>query len=857
MNQLFNTIPTVATALITGIISGGNIPTVIGAGTATAIGTVAIVVNDKRRLDQLTANNQLRTQELEGTNRQITEQQAAQHQLQVQELEGSIRQITEQQTKLDNIQTLNAQLLQLQQEQKHLQEEKQALEQSVNNLHISIGDRTGALASVSAEYEENRNRLDILVQQKTDLDDAIARLKDSNPNLDRQGKLVHEIERLQLQSNQLQGRKEALSLEVIKLQEEQKNLSQVTGELTVKTEQLKQLQENVQHLNPVSTQVEQLKLESSQLQGRKEALSTEVTRLQEKQEQLKEVTAELTVKTEQLNKVEENLTQSTLNTRKLEQKEHTLHNQIRELETVRVSYDKMQTEQEKIQTNIEQLRPQVQSLQAQKDEILNAIRNHQGDYQRIIQCRQELAQIERTIKEKQNQLEILCVKEESINTTIQELEEEKGRIERDKNRIITELNEERERIIAKLKQERDELERQLASLRGQIEIEGDTARKALESLRNPPLWTNISRQPRLVGDEMQFITTFQNFLQQKGLFFPERIIKAFHTSFKVQDISALAILAGISGTGKSELPRRYADYIGAQMLDLAVQPRWDSPQDLLGFYNYIEKKYKPTELMRGIYQYHHLPELNDRIVIVLLDEMNLARIEYYFSEFLSKLEIRRSRDAYLDLDVGSLPLTDKERRVLIPKQFLFVGTMNEDETTQSLSDKVLDRSNVLTFGKPNKLKLMQEKNNTKQVVNDDSYVSYSEFKKLFKEPDPLSNLVKEVKDKVDTANNIMGSIKNPFGHRVYQAIVAYVVNYPGVGNDQDALNAALADQFAQKLLPKLRGVLLDEYPKELDQLKKLIDSIGDKSLTNAFEIALKGSFGQFQWRGMTYEEEGN
>ena len=74
--------------------------------------------------------------------------------------------------------------------------------------------------------------------------------------------------------------------------------------------------------------------------------------------------------------------------------------------------------------------------------------------------------------------------------------------------------------------------------------------------------------------------------------------------------------------------------LGAQLLTLAVQPRWDSPQDLQGFYNYVEKKFKPTDLMRGLYQYKYNPDMQDRIVIVLLDEMNLARVEYYFSEFL-------------------------------------------------------------------------------------------------------------------------------------------------------------------------------------------------------------------------------
>jgi 5-methylcytosine-specific restriction endonuclease McrBC GTP-binding regulatory subunit McrB len=332
----------------------------------------------------------------------------------------------------------------------------------------------------------------------------------------------------------------------------------------------------------------------------------------------------------------------------------------------------------------------------------------------------------------------------------------------------------------------------------------------------------------------------------------------------VQDISALVILAGISGTGKSELPQRYADYIGAQKLTLAVQPRWDSPQDLQGFYNYIEKKYKPTDLMRGLYQYQHQPDgkrrddddpMKDRLVMVLLDEMNLARVEYYFSDFLSKLETRRSRTTYLDLDVGSLSILEQERRLAIPQQFLFVGTMNEDETTQSLSDKVLDRANVLTFGKPQQLKLREEASNNTSVPSVEGYVSYSQFQGWMRKPDPDSEIVSKLRGYLDRANAIMNELGHPFAHRVYQAIARYVVNYPGVEGNEAAFNAALADQFGQKLLPKLRGLMLDECDEQLEKFSGLINDIGDRDLINAFATARKGHFGQFQWRGVVYLEE--
>ena len=107
---------------------------------------------------------------------------------------------------------------------------------------------------------------------------------------------------------------------------------------------------------------------------------------------------------------------------------------------------------------------------------------------------------------------------------------------------------------------------------------------------------------------------------------------------KTNDISPLVVLAGISGTGKSELPRHYADGMGMHFLLTAVQPRWDSPQDLFGFYNYLEKRYKATELARAMVQFERYnqgkwkrPEdckvdnRSDRMLLVLLDEMNLAR----------------------------------------------------------------------------------------------------------------------------------------------------------------------------------------------------------------------------------------
>lgn len=97
------------------------------------------------------------------------------------------------------------------------------------------------------------------------------------------------------------------------------------------------------------------------------------------------------------------------------------------------------------------------------------------------------------------------------------------------------------------------------------------------------------------------------------------------------------------------------------MLTLAVQPRWDSPQNLQGFYNYVERKCNPTALMWGLYQYKYKLANEDRIVMVVLDEMNLARFEYYFSNFLSNLETHRICSTYLEIDLGSLQIREFDK----------------------------------------------------------------------------------------------------------------------------------------------------------------------------------------------------
>ncbi len=385
--------------------------------------------------------------------------------------------------------------------------------------------------------------------------------------------------------------------------------------------------------------------------------------------------------------------------------------------------------------------------------------------------------------------------------------------------------------------------------------------KALEDLALPALAFNFTGQTAL--SENNALNRFSEYLVSKGLKYPERVQLAFHTSLKASQINPLVVLAGVSGTGKSALPMAYAEALGINFVSLAVQPGWSGPQDLLGFYNYLERKYKATELARAMAQmsrfsHEDLPGLNiksrkDEMLLVLLDEMNLARIEYYFSDFLSRLEQRRGRDlsvaqrrreVALHLDIGSLPANEAPRFILPDLNVLFVGTMNEDESTQSLSDKVVDRANVLRFGAPKDLHAPK----THPVAPTNSFLPRTNWEGWVKAFD--GDALQDERQLLSKINAQLEKINRPFGHRVFRAILDYISNYPGASSHPERRAHALADQIEQKIIPKLRGLDTqdDTVVQCLDYLSGRIVDLDDPELRDAFVRARGGHM--FEWQGV-------
>jgi len=394
----------------------------------------------------------------------------------------------------------------------------------------------------------------------------------------------------------------------------------------------------------------------------------------------------------------------------------------------------------------------------------------------------------------------------------------------------------------------------------------DRYRDLWEPLSFPALPTRSIPKPKAKDAEQAALQATASYLESHGLQYPKRVLHAFHAALKTADMSPLVVLAGISGTGKSLLPKRYSEAMGIHMVSLAVQPRWDSPQDLFGFFNHLEGRYKATELARALVQFErynrpdwNLPadwnhERDDRMLLVLLDEMNLARVEYYFSEFLSKLETRRSilntendarsRDPVeIALDTGSLREGEHNIRLYPGRNLLFTGTMNEDESTQSLSDKVLDRACVLRFGRPAKMASAQAPT---PATPEKSGLAYDTWR-LWCEPDLSTADEKKINAWIGELNDAMEQVGKPFAHRVHQAILAHAGNYPREGN---RVQLAMADQIEQRIMPKLRGLELEGNQEALEAIKKVIKQAEDAALMKAFEAAAEHHSGTFLWRGL-------
>lgn len=371
--------------------------------------------------------------------------------------------------------------------------------------------------------------------------------------------------------------------------------------------------------------------------------------------------------------------------------------------------------------------------------------------------------------------------------------------------------------------------------------------------------------------EIGWLEGIKALFEDYGITFHERILYAFHTSFKIANWSTLTVLAGVSGTGKSELPRLYSAFGGFNFITVPVQPNWDSQESMLGFFNSIDNKFDAQPVLRFLVECTDKDKYENNMAIVLLDEMNLAHVEHYFADFLSKLETRRSLEGnvpeiYVNLGAGVKPYG-----LPLKRNILWCGTMNQDETTKSLSDKVLDRGIVINFPRPRELKSRKGALSLESFCKDrhifpmniELWNSWRE-KSIKLEEKQLEEL-ENYRHLLEKMNEHLSYAGRAIGHRVWQSIEHYVINYPTVraavrnaGSEltdelQKTMHTAVEDQIVQKVMPKLRGIETrgNSYEKCLKPIKGLLNDKGFH-LNDDFDRACSMGYGQFMWNSAEY-----
>ena len=164
-------------------------------------------------------------------------------------------------------------------------------------------------------------------------------------------------------------------------------------------------------------------------------------------------------------------------------------------------------------------------------------------------------------------------------------------------------------------------------------------------------------------------------------------------------VTKLIILQGMSGTGKTSLAYAFGEFLDNKTVVVPIQPMWKERTDLVGYYNEFTRRFNETTLLYKMYE----ANCNDEIYVTVLDEMNIARVEYYFAEFLSLLEIPnpdgRNLDVVADRWEDDPKLLQHNGKLRLPTNMWFVGTANNDDSTFSISDKVYDRAMVLNLDK--------------------------------------------------------------------------------------------------------------------------------------------------------------
>ena len=328
----------------------------------------------------------------------------------------------------------------------------------------------------------------------------------------------------------------------------------------------------------------------------------------------------------------------------------------------------------------------------------------------------------------------------------------------------------------------------------------------------------------------EIATRFRNYLaKEEKLYFDIDTIRFFVSGFAA---SHFMILEGLSGTGKSSLPRYFAKFINANLLFVPVQATWRDKTNLIGYFNDFSKAYSETEFLTSLYHANYNP---DMIHMFVLDEMNISRVEYYFADFLSVLEYPEEewKIKIMQLPYNFIPPAKLDDGVIqIPNNVYFVGTANKDDSTFTITDKVYDRAITIDF---------DNRNDAFNVNGDASTInlSRSALAKLYQEAKNNKSYQMTDNDyqKFQTISDyIYDQFDITFGNRILNQISELVPVFVSCGGTKEE---ALDFLFSRKVISKIEG-RFEEYVKNaLRELLNLIHKTYGKDVLKRSEKTIQ------------------
>ena len=309
----------------------------------------------------------------------------------------------------------------------------------------------------------------------------------------------------------------------------------------------------------------------------------------------------------------------------------------------------------------------------------------------------------------------------------------------------------------------------------------------------------------------ELVEEFRNFAaSQLKLYYTSNMIRLFISALSA---TKLVILQGISGTGKTSLAYAWGKFIRKDAIIASVQPSWRDRTELFGYFNEFTKKFNETEVLKKMYEAGY----NDDVYVTVLDEMNIARVEYYFAEMLSILEMPSREEWIIEL-VPSVWDSDPKRlkggKLQIPGNMWYIGTINNDDSTFAVTDKVYDRAMPIDINDKGQV--------FEATPTDAMNINSSYLEELFKKAKEAHPLTDDMSKKIDDMDDyVIKHFRIAFGNRIVKQMKDFVATYMECGGSEvDGVDYYIARKILRKFEQLNLAYIRDEIDGFVDFLDK-------------------------------------